>query len=464
VHSALEHTWSQIQAELRRAVTDSTYHLWLAPLRARAIDGDLLLVGAPEEIRTWVADRFARVLQTCTAEVLGEATTVSIVPLEAPLSAPYGGPARRPAHAGRTVPAPEPAGRPSDVFNPKYTFDQFVIGDGNRLAHAAALAVAELPGQAYNPLFLYGPPGLGKTHLLHAIANYVRDYADGVTVRYTTLEAFTDEFVGALKSSSIEVFKRRYRDTDILLIDDVQFLERKAKVEEEFFHTFNALYETGSQLVVTCDRMPRDMNALAERLRERFESGLVADLRPPDLATRMTILRKRVQYDGIQLDDPDAILPIAERVTTNVRALQGALIRVVAFHSLTGRPIDRALVTHVLDGLYPDGASTPGGRVNTVEEIQAATCERLGISPETLTSADRSARVAWARQVAMYLARELTDATLPAIGRAFGGRNHTTVLHACRRTTERIARDAEAHELVRSLTELLQRPDVDRSA
>jgi len=463
VQPTLEHTWSQIQAELRRAVTDSTYHLWIAPLRARAIEGDVLLVGAPEEIRTWVADRFARVLQTCSAVVLGEATTVTIVPLEAPLHAPASGAPARAAQSPWRLP-PEPTGRPSDVFNPKYTFDQFVIGDGNRLAHAASLAVAELPGQAYNPLFLYGPPGLGKTHLLHAIANYVHAYGDGMTVRYTTLEAFTDEFVGALKSSSIETFKRRYRDTDILLIDDVQFLERKAKVEEEFFHTFNALYETGSQLVVTCDRMPRDMNALADRLRERFESGLVADLRPPDLATRMTILRKRVHHDHIQLHDPDAIVPIAERVTTNVRALQGALIRVVAFHSLTGRPIDRALVTHVLDGLYPDGTSAPGGRVNTVAEIQAATCARLGIEPAALNSADRSARVAWARHVAMYLSRELTDATLPAIGRAFGGRNHSTVLHACRRTTERIARDAEAHELVRSLTAALQSADVDRSA
>jgi len=448
VHPALEHTWPQIQAELRRAVTDSTYHLWLAPLRARELDGDTLLVGAPEEIRTWVADRFERVLQTCVAAVLGEGTTVSVVPLEAPLRA-----------AGL---APMPAGRPHDVFNPKYTFDQFVIGDGNRLAHAASLAVAELPGQAYNPLFLYGPPGLGKTHLLHAIANYVNQYGDGMSVRYTTLESFTSDFVGALKSSSVEAFKRRYRDTDILLIDDVQFLERKAKVEEEFFHTFNALYETGSQLVVTCDRMPRDMDTLADRLRERFESGLVADIRPPDLATRMTILRKRVQHDGLRLEDPDAIAPIADRVATNVRALQGALIRVVAFHSLTGRPIDRSLVTHVLDGLYPEGSTAPGGRVNTVEEIQAATCERLGISAEALSSPDRSARVAWARQVAMYLARELTDATLPAIGRAFGGRNHTTVLHACRRTSERIARDAEAHELVRSLTQMLQRADVDR--
>jgi len=463
VHTALEHTWSQIQAELRRAVTDSTYHLWLAPLQARAIEGDVLLVGAPEEIRTWVADRFARVLQTCTTNVLGDAASVAVVPLEAPLGAPPRAAATGSA-ASAVARATSSVSMPADVFNPKYTFDQFVIGDGNRLAHAAALAVAELPGQAYNPLFLYGPPGLGKTHLLHAIANYVHEYNDGMAVRYTTLEAFTDEFVGALKSSSIEVFKRRYRDTDILLIDDVQFLERKVKVEEEFFHTFNALYETGSQLVVTCDRMPRDMNDLADRLRERFESGLVADLRPPDLATRMTILRKRVQHDGIELDDPSAIVPIAERVTTNVRALQGALIRVVAFHSLTGRPIDRALVTHVLDGLYPDGETSPGGRINTVDEIKAATCERLGISQDTLTSPDRSARVAWARQVAMYLSRELTDATLPAIGRAFGGRNHTTVLHACRRATERIAHDAEAHELVRSLTAALQQPDVDRSA
>jgi chromosomal replication initiator protein len=449
VHTAPEHIWPQIQAELRRAVTDSTYHLWLAPLRPCAIEGDVLLVTAPDEIRTWVADRFSRVLQTCAAAVLGPQTTVSVVSEGSVL-----------ARSSSTPVAAGPQAGPVDSFNPKYTFDQFVIGDGNRLAHAAALAVAELPGQAYNPLFLYGPPGLGKTHLLHAIANYVRTYGDGISVRYTTLEEFTGHFVRALKSSSIEEFKRRYRSTDILLIDDVQFLERKAKIEEEFFHTFNALYETGAQLVVTCDRTPRDMGSLADRLRERFESGLVADLRPPDLATRLTILRKRVQHDGVRLADLDAIVPIAERITTNVRALQGALIRVVAFHSLTGRAIDRSLVTHVLDGLYSGAAPQP----RTVQEIQRATCERLGVSPDALCSPDRTAHVAWARQVAMYLARELTDATLPAIGQAFGGRNHTTVLHACRRATERISTDVEAYELVRGLTASLQERNADRAS
>ena len=435
----LARDWALIRDALRRAVPDSTYEIWLAPLTARALHGDTLVVGAPDEIRSWIAGRYAPVLQSCAAAVLGPATTVDVVSPDAPL------------HADARQSQPAPAERSCDeaVFHPKLTFDQFVIGDGNRFAHAAALAVAELPGQAYNPLFLYGPPGLGKTHLLHAIGNYVRAHGGGLRVRCTTAERFTNEFVAALGCKGTEEFKARYRDTDILLIDDVQFLERKAKTEEEFFHTFNALHETGSQLVLTCDRLPADMAALEARLLERFQSGLVAQITPPDLATRLTILRKRVQLDGIELADEGALHAIAHAITTNARALEGALIRVVAYHSLTRRPIDVELATEVLAGLYPNARPQP--RPLTIERVQELTCDAFSISREELLSAGRSGRIAWPRQVAMYLARRHTAETLPAIGRKFGGRNHTTVMYACRKAGERLASDPDAQAIVSDL-------------
>jgi chromosomal replication initiator protein len=437
-------TWSAIQAELRAAVTDSTYHLWLSPLRLEAIDGARVLVGAPDAMRSWVEGRFAGVLAGCVAKVVGPGMEVAIVPL---------GSGSEPDAAA--PPPATPRSEPTAVaetFNPKYTFEQFVIGDPNRLAHAAALAVAELPGQAYNPLFIYGEPGLGKTHLLHAIANYLAVNEPAARVRYTTAEAFTNHFVHALQGRRLEAFKSLYRDADVLLIDDVQFLESKARTEEEFFHTFNALYETGAQLVLTSDRLPRDLRALEDRLRERFESGLVTDIRPPDPATRRTILRKRVQYDGVAVDDPGAIERIAEHIDDNVRTLEGALIRIVAFHSLTRRPIDVALVDQVLHGLYPD--RRPLRR--SVGDVQQAICEAFGVTLEELRSPSRVARLAWPRHVAMYVARQLTDASLPAIGREFGGRNHATVLNACRRTSERMATNPEALRTVDSLLRRLR--------
>jgi chromosomal replication initiator protein len=438
--------WSAIQGELRQSVSESTWRLWLEPLRPRALDGDTLVLGAPDAIRSWVADRFSRVLQTAAAAVLGPQTTVSVVPLDGPVP------------AGRASEAPDPHGpgeaaaAAAGALNPKYTFEQFVIGDANRLAHAAALAVAELPGQAYNPLFIYGSPGLGKTHLLHAIANYLVAHGTGLTVRYVTVESFTNHFVHSLQAGSTERFKARYRDVDVLLVDDIQFLRSKARTEEEFFHTFNALYEAGSQLVMTCDRLPRDLDALEDRLRERFESGLVTDIHPPDLDTRMTILRKRVAYDDIELADPSALEVLASRITTNIRALEGALIRLVAFHSLTRRPIDGDLAREVVDALYP--GSRPARR--SVIDVQRATCETFGLDLAELLSGTRATRVAWPRQVAMYLARELTDETLPAIGRDFGGRNHTTVMHACRRTASRMKSDREAFDTIQSITRRLQ--------
>jgi chromosomal replication initiator protein len=416
---------------MRRAVSDSTWQLWLALLEAKRLEGGTLVVEAPAESRAWIEASFARLLAACTAAVLGSGTRVQIVA------------------AGAQGPAPPRRGITADDFNPRFTFDQFVIGDANRLAHAAALAVAEMPGLAYNPLFICGPPGLGKTHLLHSIANYVSEHGDGLTVRYTTVEAFTDRFVGALHTGGLDAFKAAYRGVDVLLVDDVQFLQSKVRTEQEFFHTFNALHAVGAQLVLTSDRLPRDLDALEDRLRERFESGLVTDVRPPDFATRRTILRKRVQQDGVLGVDPEAVDLIAERVASNIRALEGALIRVVAYGSLTGRPVTTDLAEEVLGGLYP--GSRPQRR--SVQEIQERICQAFDLSLDQLLSTSRAAPVVWPRQLAMYLSRELTDQTLPAIGRAFGGRNHTTVLHACRRTAERIATDRDAYDTVRRLTE-----------
>jgi chromosomal replication initiator protein len=457
-----DHTWRRIESELRQRVPADVYEIWLAPLRVAEVDGAQVALEAPRELRAWIAERFSGVLQASAAAVLGPGAVVRL----------RGGDEGSPT-AGRRARAPEagaarraPADADDSGLNPKYTFEQFVIGDANRFAHAAALAVAELPGQAYNPLFVYGPPGVGKTHLLHSIGNYVRACGDGLSVRYTTVETFTNQFIAALSGGSIDRFKGRFRHSDVLLIDDVQFLAAKAKTEEEFFHTFNALYEAGSQLVLTCDRLPRDLDAVEDRLRERFESGLVTAIAPPDLATRRTVLRKRVQHDGIALEDGEEVLTlIAARVPTNIRALEGALIRVVAFASLTGQPVSAALAADVLRDLYPAGTPVPGtAHRPTIEEIQEMTAEACGITPEDLVSESRRAAFVLPRQIAMYLAREHTGETLPAIGARFGGRNHTTVLHACRRIAERMATDTETFDAVRRLTDALRALGDDRRA
>jgi chromosomal replication initiator protein len=434
-------SWPLIRRELERAVSESAWHQWLEPLRGRQRADGTLLVEAPARLRPWVAKRYGRLLEECAIAVLGRGAHVDLV-----VAGDEG--------ANPVRPRSQPDARgPATAFNPRHTFDQFVIGDSNRLAHAAALAVAEMPGLAYNPLFICGPPGLGKTHLLHSIANYVTAYGAGATVRYTTAEAFTNHFLGALHGKDVETFKDAYRGVDVLLVDDVQFLQAKARTEEEFFHTFNALHQAGAQIVLTSDRLPRDLGELEARLRERFQAGLVTDVGAPDAATRLTILRKRVQQDAVGAIDPVALDLIAQRVTDNVRALEGALVRVVAFGSLTGRAVTAELADEVLAGLYPELQKRRGAM--TVGEIQERTAEAFGISVELLVSQSRAGAVAWPRQIAMYLARELTEQTLPAIGRAFGGRNHTTVLHAYRRTAERIACDPEAFEVVRRLSEAL---------
>jgi chromosomal replication initiator protein len=432
----LSPSWSAFRHHLRSAVDESTWDLWLSALEPRSLAEDNLVVEAPEQSRGWVRDRYGRLLDACATAALGRSVTVVVsTRAERPVEdhAPPGGDGARPAAAGRDH---------TGVVNPRLTFEQFVIGNSNRLAHAAALAVAELPGLAYNPLFICGDPGLGKTHLLHSIANYTALHDERLSIRMTTAESFTNEFLGALHGGGdMEAFKSRHRSVDLLLVDDVQFLQSKARTEQEFFHLFNELHANGAQIVLSSDRPPQDMLALEDRLRERFAAGLVCDVQPPDRGTRLTILRKRMLQDGIVLADEAALEVIADRVTDNIRALEGALIRVVAYASLTGRPVDAGLAREVLDDLYP---GAPAAGAPSIGAIQEAVSRHFGIDVAALLASTRAAAVAWPRHIAMHLARELTEESLPAIGAAFGGRSHTTVLHACRRARARLAQDAAA--------------------
>jgi len=435
VSQDLEEIWSRVQAQLALVVDEPTYKIWLEPLRALELRERSVLVAVPNHARRWIQERYGRAIQASVELVLGSGWWLELTGASEQL--PRGDSAAQ-APGG---PAPAQAAlRPGPPGNPKLTFEQFVIGDCNRLAHAAALTVAEMPAQAYNPLFICGPPGVGKTHLLSSIANLLLIHAPEMTVRATTGESFTNEFLAALTAGAADRFKARFRDIDVLLLDDVQFLQRKTRTEEEFFHTFNALHDEGRQIVLTSDRPPHDLQALEDRLRERFAAGLIADIHPPDPATRLAILRKRAHHDDIQLADERALEVIATRVQSNIRALEGALIRVVAFSSLSGRPLTCDLAGEVLDSLYPQ-LPAPGGRAHTVAEIQAATCELFGVSSEELLSTSRATRVAWPRQIAMYLSREITDHSLLTIGREFGGRDHTTVLYACKRASARISSD-----------------------
>ena len=440
-----ESLWDDVSARLRGALNEKTFRNWFSEVGGISIDDDAFVLAVPNDFtREWIEGHFVELIRAAIKDATGTERRLQLT-VEPPRSLPS---AVTPLLVADDAPVP-PVPRPDAVgINPKYTFDSFVIGSSNRFAHAAALAVAEAPAQAYNPLFIYGHTGLGKTHLLHAIANYVGEHSSNLSVRYVSSETFVNDFINSLRDKRIEGFKQRYRADDVLLIDDVQFFEHKERIQEEFFHTFNSLHEAGRQIVMSSDRPPRDIATLEDRLRSRFEWGLITDIQPPDLETRIAILRRKVRSDGINVDDPELLTYVASRVSTNIRELEGALTRVVAFSSLTGRRMDAELAQDVLRDVFPQGEAA----AVSIERIQELVCDRFSVTIDELTGDRRSQNIVYPRQVAMYLARELTDSSLPKIGKQFGGRDHTTVIHATSKIARLIREDRSVYNLVQELT------------
>ncbi|MGA0121385.1 MAG: chromosomal replication initiator protein DnaA [Gaiellales bacterium] len=443
--------WSAVSHELQQTLAPSTYSAWFGRAEPVLLAGDRLEVAVPNDfVRGWISGHFMDLVVAAATTAHGAPVEVALVlGAEGPEAAPDDPPAM-PVAAPVAAVAAEPE-RPVNL-NRNATFDSFVIGPSNRFAHAAALAVAEAPSQAYNPLVIHGATGLGKTHLLQAIAHYVTVSNPRLRTCYATCESFTNDFIEALREKRIEQFKNRYRGYDVLLIDDIQFLSGREGIQEEFFHTFNALHEGGSQIVLSSDRPPKEIARLEDRLRSRFEWGLITDVQTPDLETRIAILRKKVARDGVVIDDVEVLAQIAMRVQTNIRELEGALTRSVAFATLNDEPLTVELVRDVLSSQYPEDA-----RPVTVEGVQRVVAEYFSLTVEDLRSERRTQTVVFPRQVAMYLSRELTDLSLPRIGRMFGGRDHTTIHYGHDKIARRMKEDRSLYNLIQELTSTIRR-------
>ena len=434
-------------------LSPDTYNLWFAPLRASAIDANgLVLEVANDFCEVWLKDNYLELLQDVVTLASGRqlpvkfkvgSNTISMAAM-APIA---------PAKSRIAEPAAERIASHADVnFNPKNTFETFVVGNNNNFAYAAAQAVAQSPGKSYNPLFLYGGVGLGKTHLLHAIGQHVVSHRKGARVAFLSSEKLTNEYIDAIQNNLLVKFRKKYRQTEVLLIDDIQFLAGKERIQEEFFHTFNALHEGHRQIVLTCDRPASEIQNLEHWLVSRFEWGLVTDLQPPDVETRKAILQKKAQSMGVTL--PEEIMDfLANRIRTNIRRLEGALIRVASYASLTGKK----LTIEVIEGLLREVLHEEGRFSISIELIQKKVAEHFDIRLADMTSKRRPENIAFPRQIAMFLSRRMTENSLSTIGEAFGGRDHGTVLHACRLVKDRMEVDANVRQVVNYLEKQLMR-------
>jgi chromosomal replication initiator protein len=451
-----ERVWTAAQQLLRTIVNPDIYNLWFAPLKATALAEEAITLEVANDFsELWLKDNYLGLIRDVLASAAGQHLKVNFAVATPKADAATNGTpdknsdSRLESNTGDTE---RVTAQKDQAFNPKNTFDTFVVGSNNTFAHAAALAVSQAPGKSYNPLFLYGGVGLGKTHLLHAIGQQVAANKRAARVTYVSTEKFTNEFIDAIQNSQLMRFRKRYRQTDVFLIDDVQFLSGKERIQEEFFHTFNSLHDAHKQIVLTCDRPASEIQGLEARLVSRFEWGLVTDMQPPDVETRTAILRKKEKLMNVQLPQ-DIHEFIAGRIRSNVRRLEGALVRVASFQSLTGQKVTVDSVEKLLSDMLKEE-----GRVQiTIDTIQKKVAEHFDIRLADMTSKRRPYHIAFPRQIAMFLSRQLTESSLNTIGESFGGRDHGTVLHACRLVQDRMQVDAQVRQTVTHLEKQLLR-------
>ncbi len=457
-HTGAGQVWEEALTRIESQLSKPSFEAFLKAMRPVALEQDVFVFSVPSLFaKEWLEGRYRGLIAETLREVLTRGVDVRFIvadsdPPPPPAAATRdlpGLPLSPPMTHGAIAPRTAPHEIPS--LTSKYTFDTFVVGSGNRFAHAAAHAVAEAPARAYNPLFIYGGVGLGKTHLLQAIGHQVRAHKQTARVTYVSSERFTNELINAIRDDKMVEFRNRYRNVDVLLIDDIQFLAGKERTQEEFFHTFNTLHESSRQLIISSDRQPREIPTLEDRLRSRFEWGLIADIQPPDYETRIAILRKKAEMDAIALPDEVAQY-IAQRISSNIRELEGALSRLRAHAAMARVPVSVELAAEVLKELLPQARIRPV----TISAIQRAVAEFFGIRIEEMKAKRRTKGVAFPRQIAMYLSRELTDASLPRIGEEFGGRDHTTVMHACDRVKGALIQDSHLAAGVKSLVDNFQ--------